>query len=157
MRPAVPDRRRLLDINLFPAQQRAPAALFDTAFSVVGLAALAVGAVFLVLAVTLLRELRIVATDPVFAVVFIVLGVFGALGVLLDQISTVVRRGDEALRRNIGRFRNARGRRRRRRRSVGVGNSWNPRCLDDRLNRRCRARMAAARECPDRISVSASP
>ncbi len=88
-------------INLFPAQQRAPAALFDTAFSVVGLAALAVGAAFLVLAVTLLRELRIVATDPVFAVVFIVLGVFGALGVLLDQISTVVRRGDEALRRNI--------------------------------------------------------
>jgi hypothetical protein len=55
-------------INLFPAQQHAPARLFDTAFSVVGLAALAVGAVFLVLAVTLLRELRIVATDPVFAV-----------------------------------------------------------------------------------------
>jgi O-antigen/teichoic acid export membrane protein len=88
-------------INLFPAQQRAPARLFDTAFSVVGLAALTVGAVFLVLAATLLRELRIVVTDPVFGVVFIVLGVFGALGVLLDQISTVVRRGDEALRRNI--------------------------------------------------------
>ena len=88
-------------INLFPARQDAPARLFDTAFSVVGLAALAVGVAFLVLAATLLRELRIVATDPVFAVAFIVLGVFGTLGVLLDQISTVVRRGDEALRRNI--------------------------------------------------------
>jgi O-antigen/teichoic acid export membrane protein len=88
-------------INLFPAQQHAPARLFDTAFSVVGFAALAAGAVFLVLAVTILHELRIVATDPAFAVVFVLLGVFGALGVLLDQISTVVRRGDEALRRNI--------------------------------------------------------
>jgi O-antigen/teichoic acid export membrane protein len=88
-------------INLFPARQDAPARLFDTAFSVVGLAALAVGAAFLVLAASLLRELRIVATDPVFAAAFIVLGIFGTLGVLLDQISTVVRRGDEALRRNI--------------------------------------------------------
>ena len=88
-------------INLFPAQQQAPARLFDTAFSVVGFAAIAAGAVFLVLASTMLHELRIVATEPAFAVVFVLLGVFGALGVLLDQISTVVRRGDEALRRNI--------------------------------------------------------
>jgi len=88
-------------INLFPAQQDAPARLFDTAFSVVGVSALAAGAVFLVTAATMLDELRIVATDPAFAGVFVLLGVFGALGVLLDQISTVVRRGDEALRRNI--------------------------------------------------------
>ncbi len=88
-------------INLFPARQHAPAPLFDTAISVVGLAAIAAGAVFLILAATILHELRIVATHPAFAVVFVLLGVFGALGVLLDQISTVVRRGDEALRRNI--------------------------------------------------------
>jgi len=88
-------------INLFPAQQHAPARLFDTAFSVVGVSALAAGAVFLVVAATMLHELRIVATDPAFAAVFVLLGVFGALGVILDQISTVVRRGDEALRRNI--------------------------------------------------------
>jgi O-antigen/teichoic acid export membrane protein len=88
-------------INLFPGQQHAPARLFDTAFSVVGASAFAAGAVFLVIAATFLHELRVVATDPVFAVVFVLLGVFGALGVLLDQISTVVRRGDEALRRNI--------------------------------------------------------
>jgi O-antigen/teichoic acid export membrane protein len=88
-------------INLFPAHQHAPARLFDTAFSVVGVAALSAGGVFLVLAVTLLDELRIVGTDPAFAVVFVLLAVLGALGVLLDQISTVVRRGDEALRRNI--------------------------------------------------------
>jgi len=88
-------------ITLSPAQQQAPARLFDTAFSVVGFAAIAAGAVFLVLASTMLHELRIVATEPAFAVVFVLLGVFGALGVLLDQISTVVRRGDEALRRNI--------------------------------------------------------
>jgi O-antigen/teichoic acid export membrane protein len=88
-------------INLFPARQHAPARLFDTAFSVVGFAAIAAGAVFLILAATILRELRVVAADPAFAVVFVLLGVFGALGVLLDQISTVVRRGDEALRRNI--------------------------------------------------------
>lgn len=88
-------------INLFPARQDAPARLFDTAFSVVGVSALAAGAVFLVIAATMLDELRIVATDPAFAAVFVLLGVFGALGVLLDQISTVARRGDEALRRNI--------------------------------------------------------
>lgn len=88
-------------INLFPAQQHAPARLFDSAFSVVGVAALAAGGVFLVLAATLLDELRVVATDPAFAAVFVLLVVFGALGVLLDQISTVVRRGDEAMSRNI--------------------------------------------------------
>ena len=88
-------------INLFPARQHAPAPLFDTAFSVVGFAAIAAGTIFLILAATMLHELRIIATDPAFAIVFVLLGVFGALGVLLDQISTVVRRGDEALRRNI--------------------------------------------------------
>jgi O-antigen/teichoic acid export membrane protein len=88
-------------INLFPAQQRAPARLFDTAFSVVGFASIAAAVVFLILAATILHELRILATDLAFAAAFVVLGVFGALGVLLDQISTVARRGDEALRRNI--------------------------------------------------------
>ena len=88
-------------INLFPAAQRDPARLLDTAFSIVGLASLAACGVFLLFAATLLHELSVISTDPAFAIVFVLLGLFGAIGVLLDQVSTVLRRGDQALTRNI--------------------------------------------------------
>jgi O-antigen/teichoic acid export membrane protein len=88
-------------INLFPRHMQSPTRLLDSAFSIVGIAAVGAGVVFLVFAATLLQQLRLLATDPVFAVVFVLLGLFGAIGVLLDQVSTVLRRGDQALGRNI--------------------------------------------------------
>jgi O-antigen/teichoic acid export membrane protein len=88
-------------INLFPSAQRDPSRLLDSAFSIVGLASLAASVVFLAFAATTLQELRVISTDPAFAAVFVLLGVFGAIGVLLDQVSTVGRRGDQALTRNI--------------------------------------------------------
>ena len=88
-------------INLFPSAQRDPRRLLDSAFSIVGLASLGASAIFLLFAATALQELRRVATDPAFAAVFILLGLFGAIGVLLDQVSTVLRRGDQALTRNV--------------------------------------------------------
>jgi O-antigen/teichoic acid export membrane protein len=88
-------------INLYPAAQREPSRLFDSAFTIVGLAAVVASGLFLLFAATMLQELRVIATDPGFAVVFVSLGIFGAIGVLLDQVSTVLRRGDQALSRNV--------------------------------------------------------
>lgn len=84
-------------ISLYPEHQRRPAALLDTAVTVVALAALAVAAGFLVLATGAFRELGVIGGTPAYTAAFLAMCVFGALGVLLDQISTALRRGDQAL------------------------------------------------------------
>jgi O-antigen/teichoic acid export membrane protein len=84
-------------ITLAPRFREQPGRLLDTAVAVVSLSALAVGVLFLVLAGTVLQELRVVALDPVYAVLFLTLAVGGTLGVLFDQASTARRRGDQAL------------------------------------------------------------
>jgi O-antigen/teichoic acid export membrane protein len=84
-------------ITLAPRYREQPGRLLDTAVSVVSLSALAVGLLFLLLAGTALQELRVVALDPVYAVLFLTLAIGGTLGVLFDQASTARRRGDQAL------------------------------------------------------------
>jgi O-antigen/teichoic acid export membrane protein len=84
-------------ITLAPRYREQPGRLLDTAVAVVSLSALAVGLLFLALAATLLQELRVVALDPIYAVLFLVLAIGGTLGVLFDQASTARRRGDQAL------------------------------------------------------------
>jgi O-antigen/teichoic acid export membrane protein len=88
-------------INLFPSRRQRPAPLLDTAFSTVAVAATVAGCTFLVLAAFALRELRPVVLDVRFTVAFLALTLLGTVGVLLDQVSTVMRRGDEALVRNV--------------------------------------------------------
>jgi O-antigen/teichoic acid export membrane protein len=88
-------------INLFPARRDAPARLLDTAFSIVALASTGAGLVFVVLAIAALHELRPVVLDVRVTAAFLALTLAGAVGVLLDQLSTVMRRGDEALVRNV--------------------------------------------------------
>ncbi len=85
----------------YPAHARQPKALLDTAFSLIGLASLVAAGCFFALAVTLLPHLRIVAENPYFAVAFAVMSLLGTLGILLDQISAVLRRGDQMLARAI--------------------------------------------------------
>ncbi|MDP8908120.1 MAG: hypothetical protein M3N47_03180, partial [Chloroflexota bacterium] len=87
-------------IALFP-RQKTPERLLDTSFSIVAVAALCAAVLFLVLSSAIFRELRIVASHPVFALSFLVVTALGALGVLLDQASTALRRGDHALARNV--------------------------------------------------------
>jgi O-antigen/teichoic acid export membrane protein len=86
-------------IGLFPGR-RSPAVLLDNAISLVGMASLGAALAFLLVALVALGDLRVVAADPRFAVCFVAFGCAGTVGVLLDQTSTVLRRGDQALSRN---------------------------------------------------------
>lgn len=81
----------------FPAHQRAPSKLLDTAFTMVALSALAAGGVFMLIATWFFDELSIVAAVPLFAFAFLSMSVLGTAGILFDQISTALRRGDQAL------------------------------------------------------------
>lgn len=81
----------------FPRHASEPKALIDTAFSVVGVSALAAAGCFLVLAATTFRHLQVVAEVPGFALAFAAMSVLGTAGILFDQLSTVLRRGDQAL------------------------------------------------------------
>jgi O-antigen/teichoic acid export membrane protein len=87
-------------IGLFPAQ-RDPARLLDSAISLVWIAAIAAAAVFLVVAAVALGDLAVVARDPRFALCFVAFACAGTVGVLMDQTSTVIRRGDQAMTRNV--------------------------------------------------------
>lgn len=88
-------------ISLAPRFRDQPGRLLTTALGVVSASSLGVGVLFLILAGTLLKELRVVALDPVFAVLFLTLAVGGTLGVLFDQASTARRRGDQAFLRGV--------------------------------------------------------
>jgi O-antigen/teichoic acid export membrane protein len=84
-------------ISLFPQHQRRPAELLDTAVGVVTAAALLAGGLFLLLASGLFHELSIVAGSLAYALAFLAMCLIGTLGVLLDQIGTALRRGDQVL------------------------------------------------------------
>jgi len=88
-------------IALYPQHRRDPALLLDTAFSVIAVSGLVAGGIFLILASSILHELRVVGASPAYALSFLTMSVFGALGVAYDQTSTVMRRGDQALVRGI--------------------------------------------------------
>jgi O-antigen/teichoic acid export membrane protein len=81
----------------FPPHARDPKALIDTAFTIVGLASLAAAGCFLLLAHGTLRHLQVVVEIPAFALAFSAMSVLGTAGILFDQVSTVLRRGDQVL------------------------------------------------------------
>jgi O-antigen/teichoic acid export membrane protein len=81
----------------YPRHNRDPAPLLDSAFSLVAAASVLAVAIFFAIAATALHELRVVATDPAFALAFVAMSVFGTIGILLDQVSTLLRRGDQML------------------------------------------------------------
>ena len=56
---------------------------------------------FLLFAWLLLDQLNVLATRPLYAIAFTIMAVTGTLGVLFDQLSTVLRRGDQALVRGV--------------------------------------------------------
>jgi O-antigen/teichoic acid export membrane protein len=88
-------------ITHFPRFQDRPARLLDTSLTfVAGLGVLWAGA-FLLVASWAFRELNVAAARPAFALLFVVASVFGTLGILLDQVATALRRGDQALSRNV--------------------------------------------------------
>jgi O-antigen/teichoic acid export membrane protein len=88
-------------IARFPRHQGRPAALLDTAFTLVAACAVAGGCLFLLLASGLFTELDAVSHELSYALLFLAAAVFGTVGILLDQVSTTLRRGDHALLRGL--------------------------------------------------------
>lgn len=84
-----------------PLDMRRPRALLDSAFTLVTVLALMTGLGFLALAALVFGELHVVADSPLYALLFVLTTVTGTLGILLDQLSTSLRRGDHALVRGI--------------------------------------------------------
>lgn len=88
-------------ISRLPHHPDQPAPLLNAALTLVTLASAAAAVLFLVLAAVGLPELGAVAADPLYAVLFVACCVFGTLGLLLEQTSTALRRGDHALARGV--------------------------------------------------------
>jgi O-antigen/teichoic acid export membrane protein len=88
-------------ITLLPHRIGRPAPFLDTSVSLLTISAVATGLVFLLFAGGVLRELRVVAAEPSYALLFLALTVAGTLGVLFDQVSTARRRGDQVLIRGV--------------------------------------------------------
>ena len=87
-------------ITHFPRLQKQPAALLDTSLTAVAALGVVWGAAFLLVAGWAFRQLDVAAASPVFALLFVAACVFGTAGILLDQIATALRRGEQALVRN---------------------------------------------------------
>src|SRR5439155_870270 len=88
-------------ISRLPARRRRPGPLLDAAFSLTVIAGIAAAALLLLVAAGFSDELRVVASDPLYAGVFAGASLFGTLGILLDQTNTALRRGDQALVRGV--------------------------------------------------------
>lgn len=87
-------------IGLFPTHERQHR-LLDSAITLVGIASILASILCLIVAAVALSELRPLAVDPRFALCFVAFGATGTLGLLFDQISAVMRRGDHAMTRNV--------------------------------------------------------
>jgi O-antigen/teichoic acid export membrane protein len=88
-------------IARLPSHRDRSESLTNVAFSLVALASLIAGGLFLLLALGFLRELSEVSRAPLFAVAFVATCVMGTAGILLDQVATALRRGDQMLLRNV--------------------------------------------------------
>jgi O-antigen/teichoic acid export membrane protein len=75
--------------------------LFNSALSLVSVVSAALSILFVLIAGAVLVELDVVAHSLLFASLFVSAGIFGTLGILLDQTSTALGRGDQALVRNV--------------------------------------------------------
>ena len=88
-------------IALFPQHRGHPSPLLDTAFSIVAVAAISAGGLFLIVASSAFHELKIVSSIRIYTLMFLALSVLGTVGVLLDHTSIALRRGDQVLARNV--------------------------------------------------------
>jgi len=88
-------------IAYFPRHQQRPAALLDTAVSIVVVSSLAAGVLFLVTASFSFHELRVVGRSALYVAMFLAMCVLGTLNILLDQVSIAIGRGGQVLSRNV--------------------------------------------------------
>lgn len=88
-------------ISRLPHHRQGATPLLNAALTLVTLASGVAAVVFLAVAAVGLPELSVVAQDPLYAALFVTICVFGTLALLLEQASTALRRGDQALTRGI--------------------------------------------------------
>lgn len=88
-------------ITAYPRHKEDPNELLNTANSMVTAFSLLTAGIFLLLASVLFTELRIVAADPLYSLLFIGIVLFGTINVLMDHFSIAQRRNDQVLFRNI--------------------------------------------------------
>lgn len=89
-------------ITHFPRHSADPAKLLNTAFSIVFATSLLTACVFLVFSSSVLAELSLVTSTLIFTLLFVLMSVLGTVGILLDQVSIALRRGDHVLLRGLG-------------------------------------------------------
>ncbi|MDQ3668760.1 MAG: lipopolysaccharide biosynthesis protein [Actinomycetota bacterium] len=78
-----------------------PRRLLDTAFTIVLATSVLAGGLFLVVASSVFEELSVIGSIPLFTAFFLVMCVLGTLGILFDQVSIALRRGDQVLVRGL--------------------------------------------------------
>lgn len=88
-------------IKLYPQHQDRPTDILHTSITVVGAMSLVWAGVFLLVASAAFHELSLVGSMASYTLVFLGLTFFGALNVMLDHISIVLRRGHQVFVRNI--------------------------------------------------------
>lgn len=84
-------------ITLLPLHERAPERLLNTSFTLIALTSGVCALLFLALASGLFAELDVVGSSPRYAGLFLLATILGTAGILLDQASTALRRGDLVL------------------------------------------------------------
>jgi O-antigen/teichoic acid export membrane protein len=87
-------------IASYPRYRHDPGNLLDTALTLQLLAGVGVAGLFLVAAALWLDKLAALATNPVYAIAFLLTGAVGTVGILQDNVSMAQRRGDHVLIRN---------------------------------------------------------
>jgi O-antigen/teichoic acid export membrane protein len=84
-------------ITLLREHELAPASLLNTSLTLVAMTSVACAAIVVLLASGLLSELDVVASSLPYALAFGLATLFGTVGILYDQASTALRRGDHVL------------------------------------------------------------
>ncbi len=88
-------------IALFPEHASSPRRLLDTGVNFVVISAGLFGFGFVALAAGAFPKLGVVGSSVSYTLLFASMSVFGTLAILLDQVSTTLRRGDEAFGRGM--------------------------------------------------------
>lgn len=84
-------------IALFPRHRRRPDLLLDTAIMMGAVLALLAGLIFVGLSAAGLHSLHVIAANPLYAALFLVLTLLAAVWWVLDQASVALRRSDKVL------------------------------------------------------------
>jgi O-antigen/teichoic acid export membrane protein len=88
-------------ISLYPEHADSPRRLLHTGINLVVVSGAVFGLAFVALAVGAFPKLGVVGSSAWYTILFASMSIFGTLAILLDQISTTLRRGDEAFGRGV--------------------------------------------------------